>query len=118
VPPPSAGPTTVDVLDLTGAPGTAATVSAALAAGGYRVGTVTTNRPPTGTPPVSAIEYPVTLLQQATALAHALHADSSLRQTPVHHVTLLLTTADTAHLLAAVTALPKVCAAATPTPTH
>jgi hypothetical protein len=117
VPPPSAGPTTVDVVDLTGDPATAATVSAALTAGGYAVGTVTAGALPTGTPPDSAVEYPAALLQQATALADALHAEAALLEAKVDHVTLLLTTADPAHLRAAVTALPHVCAAAAPTPT-
>jgi hypothetical protein len=107
----------VDVVNLTGAPATAATVSAALAAGGYTVGTVTSSAPPRGTAADSAVEYPVDLLKQATALADALHADASLRKTQVDHVTLLLTTTDPAHLLAAVIALPRVCPVATPTPT-
>jgi hypothetical protein len=90
-------------------------VSAALTARGYTIGRVTSSTPAAGTAAGSAIEYPTAQLPQATSLADALHATASLRQAQVAHVTLLLTTADPQHLLAAVTALPPACAA-TPTP--
>jgi hypothetical protein len=81
------------------------------------VGQVTSSVPPTGTAPDSAIEYPSAQLAQATGLADAVHATASLREAQVHGVTLLLTTTDPLHLLAAVIALPPVCTAVTPTPT-
>jgi hypothetical protein len=90
-------------------------VSAALTAGGYTVGHVTTRAPAAGAPPETAIEYPAAQLAEATRLAHALSANQSLREAPVPSVTLLLTTADPRHLIAALAALPAACPAA-PTP--
>jgi hypothetical protein len=103
-------------VDLTGDPAIAPKVSAALAAGGYTVGHVTSSAPAAGTPPQTAIEYPAAQLEQATGLADALSASRSLRVAPVNGVTLLLTSADPLHLIAALTALPPVCAPASPTP--
>jgi hypothetical protein len=90
-------------------------VSAALTAGGYTVGQVTSSPPAPGAQAGSAIEYPAAQLQQATGLAGALHATAALREAQVQELTLLLTTADPEHLLAAVTALAPACAAGTPT---
>ena len=113
---PPAVATPVDVLDLTGDPATATQVSTALTAAGYTVGQVTSSAPVTGTPADSALEYPTALLAPATALADVLHTSTVLREAQVENLTLVLTPADPEHLLAAVTALPAVCAPATPTP--
>jgi hypothetical protein len=91
-------------------------VSAALTAAGYTVRQVTTTAPATGRPPKTAIEYPVALLPEATALADALSANPSLHEAQVDRVTLLLTTADPLHLIAALTGLPEACAPSSPSP--
>jgi hypothetical protein len=74
------------------------------------VGRVTSSAPPTGTPPLSAIEYRAAQLEQATRLADAVQANQSLREAQVDRVTLLLTTADPLHLFAALAGLPPACA--------
>ena len=112
---PTGGPKTVDILDLSGDPAIAATVSAALTAAGFPVGHVTRTAPATGTPRERAIEYPAAQLKEATRLATALHAKRSLREANVETVTLLLTTADPRHLVAALTQLPGACAASATT---
>ena len=89
---------------------------AALTAAGYAVGQVTSSAPPTGSPAGSALEYPAALLREATGLADALHLSTALHEAQVQNVTLLLTAADPQHLVAAVTALPPLCASPAPTP--
>jgi hypothetical protein len=91
-------------------------VSAALTAGGYTVGRVTSSARSTRKPQDTAIEYPAAQLAQATRLADALHASRSLLEAQVKTVTLLLTPTDPAGLVAALATLPAACAAAPHTP--